>query len=65
MLTKLSIKSLVSSSCIRLSKTDEVKKNGGYVNIILNCRILSTREKRREWSELYLKDLHHNFPVDD
>ena len=50
---------------IRLSKTDEVKKNGGYVNIILNCRILSTREKRREWSGLYLKDLHHNFPVDD
>lgn len=50
---------------IRLSKTDEVKKNSGYVNIILNCRILSTREKRREFSELYLKDLHHNFPVDD
>lgn len=50
---------------IRLSKTEEVKKNNGYINVVLNCRILSTREKRREWSELYLQDLHPDFPVDN
>lgn len=50
---------------IRLSRTPQVKLNNGIINIILNCRILSTREKRREFSELYLNDLHPDFPVDD
>lgn len=50
---------------IRLSRTPEVRANNGTVNIVLNCRILSTREKRREFSELYLQDLHPDFPVDE
>ena len=50
---------------INLSRSPEVKANGGVINVVLNCRILSTREKRREFSELYLQDLHPDFPVDD
>ena len=50
---------------IRLSRLPEIKNNGGVINVVLNCRILSTREKRREFSELYLQDLHPDFPVDE
>lgn len=51
---------------IKLSKLPEIhRNNGGYVNIVLNCRILATREKRREWSHLYLDDLHNDFPADE
>lgn len=49
---------------IRLSRSDEVKRNKGWVNIIMNCRILGTREKRREFSENYLNDLHPDFHLD-
>lgn len=49
---------------IRLSRLPETKKYGA-VNIVLNCRILSTIEKRREFSHLYLDELHPDFPVDN
>lgn len=49
---------------IRLSRLPDVKRYGS-VNIVLNCRILSTMEKRREFSHLYLDELHPDFPVDD
>ena len=48
---------------IRLSRLPEVKKYGA-INIVLNCRILSTIEKRREFSHLYLDELCSDFPVD-